>query len=76
MKKIFKSLILCLMIIPCSIFFVGCMKEESSGYVITFLVDNQPYLTLNTTGNEALELPDNPIKVGYTFNGWYLDEDF
>ena len=64
------------MIIPCSIFFVGCMKEESSGYVITFLVDNQPYLTLNTTGNEALELPDNPIKVGYTFNGWYLDEDF
>lgn len=28
MKKIFKSLILCLMIIPCAIFFVGCMKED------------------------------------------------
>lgn len=28
MKKTFKSLILCLMIIPCAIFFVGCTKEK------------------------------------------------
>ncbi len=78
-KKLLSFIFTLCLILPCAFMLSACnifKSEEPTEYTITFLVDNQEYSTLKTTGNEAIELPDNPTKVGYTFNGWYLDEDF
>jgi uncharacterized repeat protein (TIGR02543 family) len=40
---------------------------------LNFVVDEEVYSTVSTNGNEAIELPANPTKKGYTFDGWYWD---
>ena len=42
---------------------------------IEFKVDNEVYHSF-ISNNFNIELPDDPVKVGYTFDGWYYDEEF
>ena len=44
-------------------------------YTITFYADGQKADTFVTAGNEKITLPDAPEKPGYTFGGWYFDEN-
>ena len=44
-------------------------------YDITFMVDGQAVDTIKTAGNEQITLPTAPTKQGYTFKGWYFDEN-
>lgn len=44
-------------------------------YTVTFMVDDIVYQTTMNQKGDKLELPANPIKDGYTFNGWYNGED-
>lgn len=41
---------------------------------ITFYVGNHDYETISSNGEETLELPDDPVKSGYEFQGWYFDD--
>lgn len=72
--KTFKKFILAilLLIVPIGIF-SACNKSVE--FKINFIVDNEVYDTISTTGNTTISMPDDPIKEGYTFDGWYWDND-
>lgn len=70
MKKIVFS-ILSLIFVCFSITFVGCEKFE---YKINFNVDGEIYHIESNKGNVYVELPDEPTKDNYIFNGWFFDE--
>lgn len=52
----------------------GCGVTEHQ--VTLELGDNIVFETVSVKDQEKLVLPDNPIKEGYTFEAWYLDEEF
>lgn len=66
-----KGLILLLTVLLC-LGFLACNKTVE--FDINFIVDGNVYATINTSGNETISIPQNPIKEGYTFDGWYWDE--
>ncbi|MEI6579421.1 MAG: InlB B-repeat-containing protein, partial [Eubacteriales bacterium] len=43
---------------------------QSTTFNAYFKVDGEPYHTSVTTKGETIVLPNDPQKVGYTFNGW------
>lgn len=42
---------------------------------LTFEVDGEAYATVTTSGQEAVQMPKDPTKEGYLFDGWYWDKD-
>ena len=75
MKKTFLNFVFIFSLILSSIFiFCGC--DSTTKYKITFIADNQVYSIVEFSINEEIDLPDDPIKEGYTFNGWYLEAGF
>ena len=52
------------------IIFTGC---NLTNYKVHFVVDNAIYKTIETPGNKSINLPDNPVKEGYDFDGWFYD---
>ncbi|MBQ6979472.1 MAG: InlB B-repeat-containing protein, partial [Clostridia bacterium] len=74
MKKIvFKVLILCMAICSALCVFAAC--GGGTNIELSFVVDNEIVQTVKTTGSELIEIPDDPEKTGYTFDGWYWDKD-
>ena len=53
--------------------FTGCVKTVK--YDLNFIVNNEIYYTISTTGNEIIAMPENPTKENYIFDGWYWDND-
>lgn len=47
----------------------------SFGYKITFRVDGETYAIVDASGNETIKIPEDPEKEGYTFDGWFWDEN-
>ena len=43
-------------------------------FELNFIVDGETYNTVKTSGNDIIKVPANPIKDGFTFDGWYWDE--
>lgn len=54
------------------IFLASC--ETKAKFTVYFNVDGNNYHTIATDGREILEMPANPIKEGFEFDGWYLDQ--
>lgn len=50
-------------------------NEIQVEYKIYFNVDNENIEFIETAGNEIITLPSPPIKEGYTFKGWYFDNN-
>ena len=50
-------------------------KEVIESFNINFIIDNDIFKTISTSGNETLILPNAPIKNGFTFQGWFFDKD-
>lgn len=81
-KGIVKTILL-LSVLVCALFtFVACGEnngngsgKEESKYALSFFADGETYHTVKTNGAEAITLPTNPGKTGYSFDGWYFDKD-
>ena len=72
MKKFAALLCTLILVIGCVFTFAACGMVE---FKVNFVVDNEVYATINTSGNEAITMPDDPQKEGYVFDGWYWDKD-
>ena len=72
MKKL-KSLGLILIAIFSIITFAGCF--DTVQFELSFVVDNEIYYAIKTDGKSTIAMPDDPEKAGYTFDGWYWDEN-
>ncbi len=70
-KNIGKILALTLSCLIAIFAFAACGKVE---YAIEFVVDGEVRDIIRTSGNETIEIMADPVKDGYTFDGWYLDE--
>ena len=44
-------------------------------YKLNFVVDDEVYATINTSGEEKIVMPKDPTKEEYLFDGWYWDKD-
>ena len=71
------KIIACLLAVMtiCAITFVGCNMPENLRRKLTFEVDGVAYKQIVTEVNVTVELPAEPTKEGYEFDGWYYDKD-
>ena len=58
---------------PCTYVAVG--NYVSYDYVVQFIVDDSVWLKKGCVSGVPITRPSDPVKTGYTFNGWW-DEDF
>ncbi|MBR1867242.1 MAG: InlB B-repeat-containing protein, partial [Clostridia bacterium] len=47
--------------------------KVTEGYNVTFISDGETYLETSYKAGDAIVLPDEPYKNGYTFKGWSVD---
>ncbi len=74
MKKRFSTFILTIATMLTCIFGL-CACGGKVEFKINFVVENEVYATVSTSGNEVISMPENPTKDDYTFDGWYWDEN-
>lgn len=73
MKK--QRILLAGMLLAGTTLFAGCnIKFNSIRYNVDFYVDGEVYKTVGTDGKN-IEMPANPTKDGYQFDGWYTEEN-
>ena len=71
MKK--RWLISLFLVIASLFIMLGLTACNKTSYNIDFMVDNAVYATVETQGDETVQMPSAPSKEGYTFDGWYWD---
>lgn len=69
-KKLLFGLLIVL-ILPCIFMLSACSNKPC----INFISDEEIYYSVSSYGNEKINLPSEPQKDGYVFDGWYLDKD-
>ena len=67
-----KTVLLLFLFWSVAMLFVACNVQIK--YKINFYVDGAVYDTINSDGQD-ISMPNDPIKPGYTFDGWFYDED-
>ena len=72
MKKTLKRFLILLIVLASTLLLAACSKVE---FKLDFIVDGQTYSSINTSGEETIKIPEDPVKEGYTFDGWYWDKD-
>ena len=73
MKKILSILFTITLISTFAFVFSSC--NSSVSFNVNFMVDGEVYNTVSTEGKETITIPENPTKEGYTFDGWYWDNE-
>jgi len=43
-------------------------------YIVTFITQTGTDCTVETNGNQIIRMPDDPVRAGYVFNGWFYDD--
>lgn len=72
-RNFFSVFLIFLFVLTC---LCGCgNNNDNVEHKIIFYVNNESYHIINTTGNKTLKLPATPTKQGYSFEGWFYDED-
>ena len=54
---------------------VEVVVDEIPSYTVTYVVNDAQYTTQKVTSGGSLTLPDNPVVDGYTFDGWYTQQN-
>lgn len=67
-----KLLVLLTAVISAALLLTACASVERT---LIFEVDGETYATVNTTGQETVQMPNAPTKEEYEFDGWYRDKD-
>ena len=73
MKNKFSLFISIFLILCLTIGLSSCKKNNK--IKVDFMVDGEKYHTAAINGKGSVILPDAPVKQGFTFDGWYLDEN-
>ena len=73
MKKMLVTFALCLLILASVLSLSNCGGVLE--FKVSFIVDGEVYSQIVTNGSEIIKMPDNPTKEGYTFDGWFWDEE-
>ena len=74
-KKATLFMLAIFMTIACAIGFIACSVTQPATFTLRFVVDGEVYAAIDTSGEEAIRLQENPQKDGYIFDGWYWDEN-
>lgn len=69
-KKVILSTIILLVML--SLLLTACGEPK---FGVLLMVDGVLYEEVMTKGKETIEIPESPTKEGYTFDGWYVDEN-
>ena len=69
--KTAKCLSLLLLLSLCISMLFSCSNLK---FKVKFIVDGEVYKTVATKDKSEIKIPKNPVKEGYEFDGWYLDE--
>ena len=72
-KKILSILITILAVCTLMLTMTACSGKVK--FKINFFVDNEIYATIDTSGAEIIQMPENPTKEDYIFDGWFWDKD-
>ena len=49
---------------------------KHNGFTVRFDTDGGSYVeSQKVLHSETISVPENPVREGYTFDGWYLDRD-
>lgn len=75
MKKIAKLIIIILLL---TVVLTGCSKgaEQASSYNVIFITNGGSLIDyINTDKGDTIELPSDPVKRNYVFQGWYFDNN-
>lgn len=72
-KRIFVALLAVVAIFCMAFALVGC--NTNINYKLYFRVDGEVYAVIDTSGDEVISIPADPVKDGYTFAGWFWDEN-
>ncbi|MBE5732202.1 MAG: hypothetical protein E7353_04105 [Clostridiales bacterium] len=75
MKKRFLTLILSLTAMLMCVLGLSACGEKDIKFKLNFVVDNEIYATIDTSGDEVIQLPENPTKENHSFDGWFWDKD-
>ena len=71
MKRTLTLLFALMLALTCTLGLTACSKVE---FKVDFIVDDQIYSSINTSGEETIKMPNDPAKEGYIFDGWYWDK--
>ena len=74
MKKALQIILLTITVLALIIVATACAGTAVS-FKVSFDVDGTIVKTVDTNGNEVVTMPTDPVKDGYTFDGWYWDKD-
>ena len=80
MKKIFRLFVIAVLAVTvCTVFLVACERNSEkvdNGIKITFVTGCIPEIEpiISTLKKPAI-LPEDPYRTGYSFTGWYYDEE-
>ncbi|MDD3947031.1 MAG: leucine-rich repeat protein, partial [Clostridia bacterium] len=78
MKKVLLvilALVCVLGLTACDIDTIFNGEPITRSFELTFdYMDGRATTTITTSGNEVVSLPDDPVREGYTFGGWYFDQ--
>ena len=74
-QAILRGLLLVLLLSTSIFVLFSCGDKESPKYELEFFVDGESYNTLTIESNATVEMPTDPSKTGYEFNGWWLVTD-
>lgn len=75
-KKKLLTIVCCALLLSISLLFAGCGEQTKAPLTIEFLTNNEIYTTITVEDLSELKLPQDPVKNGYSFDYWCLDENY